>query len=167
MWQYLGWCCACERRGYARFLLWKCWPSLLVCGIGTSRHGDSEKQNGLKFVRTVRWKFFIAWGPWIAVVSCYWIHHCRVYVTTTMHIRMTLYCEGAWLYCDYFIWVCILYCGCFNLFCNVWMCVFVGFVLCGCFGNMFTRIYCVLYCLYCVFYIVSFMYIYSYLFCLY
>ena len=24
----------------------------------------------------------------------------------------------------------ILYCGCFNLFCNVWMCV------CGCFGNV-------------------------------
>ena len=35
------------------------------------------------------------------------------------------------------------------------------------FGNMCTCIYCVLYCLYCVFCIVSFMYIYSYLFCLY
>ena len=31
----------------------------------------------------------------------------------------------------------------------------------------FTCIYCVLYCLYCVFCIASFMYIYSYLFCLY
>jgi len=47
MWQYLGWCWACKRRGYARFLLWKSWPSLLACGIGSSRHGDSEKQNGL------------------------------------------------------------------------------------------------------------------------
>jgi hypothetical protein len=28
--------------------------------------------------------------------------------------------------------VCILYCGCFNLFCNVWVCVGVGFVMCGC-----------------------------------
>ena len=27
---------------------------------------------------------------------------------------------------------CILYCGCFNLFCNVWVCVCVGFVMCGC-----------------------------------
>jgi hypothetical protein len=35
--------------------------------------------------------------------------------------------------------------------CNVWMCVYVGFVVCGCFGNMCTCIYCVLYCLYCVF----------------
>jgi hypothetical protein len=36
----------------------------------------------------------------------------------------------------------ILYCGCFNLFCNVWVCVcggivmcecvYVGFVVCGC-----------------------------------
>ena len=39
--------------------------------------------------------------------------------------------------------------------------------MCGCFGNMCTGIYCVLYCLYCVCCIVSFVYIYSYLFCLY
>jgi len=37
--------------------------------------------------------------------------------------------------------------------CGVWVCVCVGFVMFGCFGNMFTctRIYCVLYCLCCVF----------------
>jgi len=29
----------------------------------------------------------------------------------------------------------ILYCGCFNLFCNVWVCVCVGFVMCGCSDN--------------------------------
>ena len=28
-------------------------------------------------------------------------------------------------------------------FCNVWVCVCVGFVKCGGFGNMCTRIYCV------------------------
>jgi len=28
-------------------------------------------------------------------------------------------------------------------FCNVWACVCVGFVMCGCFGNMCTCIYCV------------------------
>jgi len=27
--------------------------------------------------------------------------------------------------------VCISYCGCFNWFCNVWLCVCVGFVKCG------------------------------------
>ena len=49
-----------------------------------------------------------------------------------------------------FYLVCILYCGCFNLFCNVRVCVCVGFVmcgmfwqLCGYFGNMCTCIYCV------------------------
>ena len=42
-------------------------------------------------------------------------------------------------------------------FCNVWVCVCVGFVMCGCFGM------CVL--VFTVFCIVSFMYIYSYLFC--
>ena len=61
------------------------------------------------------------------------------------------YAEGTWSYCDCFYLVCILYWGCFNLFCNVWICVCVGFVLCWCFGNMCTCIYCVLYCLYCVF----------------
>jgi hypothetical protein len=28
--------------------------------------------------------------------------------------------------------MCILYCGCFNLFCNVWVCVCMGFVVCRC-----------------------------------
>jgi energy-coupling factor transporter transmembrane protein EcfT len=36
----------------------------------------------------------------------------------------------------------------------------VGFVMCGCFVNMCT-------CIYCVFFIISFMYIYCYFFCLY
>jgi len=48
----------------------------------------------------------------------------------------------------------------------VCVCVRVGFVICGCFGNMYTCIYCVLYCWYCVLCIVSFIYIYSYLLCL-
>ena len=82
----------------------------------------------------------------------------------TISIRYILYC------------VCFnLYCGYFNLFCNVWVCVCVGFVMCGCFGNIRSSeykhvcacIHCYLYCLYFVFCIVSFMYIYSYLFCLY
>ena len=30
------------------------------------------------------------------------------------------------------ILVCILYCGCFNWFCDVWVCVCVGFVMYGC-----------------------------------
>jgi len=31
---------------------------------------------------------------------------------------------------------CSLYCVCFNLFCNVWVCECVGFVMCESFGNM-------------------------------
>ena len=71
------------------------------------------------------------------------------------------YIEGTWLYCEYFIWcvsctvvvlTCFVMCGC--------LC------MCGCFGIMCACVYCVLYCLYCVFCTVSFMYIYSYLFCL-
>jgi hypothetical protein len=58
--------------------------------------------------------------------------------------------------------VCILYCGCFNWFYNVWVCVCVGvLVICV---LVFTA-----FCIVCtlVFCTVSFMYIYSYLFCLY
>ena len=50
---------------------------------------------------------------------------------------------GYILYCV----CCNLYCCCFNLLCNVLVCVCLGFVMCGCFGNMYTSIYCVLYCL--------------------
>jgi len=53
-----------------------------------------------------------------------------------------LYIETTCLYCDYFI----LY-----VLCTV--VVLTCFVMCGCFGNMFTCIYCVLYCLYCVFFV--------------
>ena len=52
--------------------------------------------------------------------------------------------------------VCI--CG----FCNVWVCVCVGFVMCECFDNcVVVLVICVL--VFTVFFIVSFMYIYSYL----
>ena len=36
---------------------------------------------------------------------------------------------GYILYCAFFF---NLYCGCCNLFCNMWVCVCVGFVMCGC-----------------------------------
>ena len=65
-------------------------------------------------------------------------------------------------FCNVWVFVCVdfVMCG----FCNVWVCVCVCFVICVCFGK---SVYCVLYCLYCVLCIVSFMYIYSYLFFLY
>jgi hypothetical protein len=53
---------------------------------------------------------------------------------STMHIRVTLY-SGYLIVLWLFYLVCILYCGCFNLFCNVWVCVRVGFVMCGYFDN--------------------------------
>jgi hypothetical protein len=50
---------------------------------------------------------------------------------SNIHVRVTLY----WGYLIV-LWLlylmCILYCGCFNLFCNMWVCVCVGFVMCGC-----------------------------------
>ena len=47
------------------------------------------------------------------------------------------YTEGTWLYmyCDYFMW-----------FAFSAVVVLTGFVMCGCFGNKCTCIYCVLYC---------------------
>ena len=58
-------------------------------------------------------------------------------------------------------------------FCNVWVCVCVGFVMFRCFDSCVgVLVICVLvftvFCIACtVFGVVSFMYIYSYLFCLY
>jgi hypothetical protein len=43
---------------------------------------------------------------------------------------------------------CFLMCG----FCNVWVCVCVGFVMCVNFDSVCTCIYCIVYCLYCVLY---------------
>jgi hypothetical protein len=69
---------------------------------------------------------------------------------STMYIRATLY-WGYLIVMWQFHLVCTLYYGCFNLFCNVWVCVCVNFVMCGCFGIMCTCICCVLCCLYCVY----------------
>jgi len=65
-----------------------------------------------------------------------------------------------------------LYCGCFNLFCNVWVCVCVGFVMCWCSDNCVgVLVICVLVFTVFLFFvlrlnIVLLMYIYSYVFCL-
>ena len=48
-----------------------------------------------------------------------------------MYIRMTLH-WGYWIVFWLFKLLCILCCGCFNSFCNVRLCVCVGFVMCGC-----------------------------------
>jgi hypothetical protein len=59
----------------------------------------------------------------------------------TMFLRVTLY----WRYLSVLrlFQLCILYCGCFNSFCNVWM----FWQLCGCFGNMCT---CLTFCWSCI-----------------
>jgi hypothetical protein len=50
------------------------------------------------------------------------------------------------------VWVCVrvgfVMCGCVCVCVGFVMCgcVCVGFVMCGCFGNMCTCIYCALYC---------------------
>ena len=60
--------------------------------------------------------------------------------------------------------VCLGVCMCG--FCNMYVCVWRGgFVMCGCFGNKCTCIYCVLYCLYLVFLYFS-VYVYIFLFVL-
>jgi hypothetical protein len=78
---------------------------------------------------------------------------------STVHIRVTLY-WGCLIVLWLFHLVYILYCGCFNLFCNGWVCICVGFVMCRCFGNMCTCIYCVctVFALYrlCIFILICF-----------
>jgi len=45
-------------------------------------------------------------------------------------------------------------------FCNVWVCVCVGFIMCGCFGNcvgvLVIRVLVFNVCLYCFFYVYLF-----------
>jgi len=59
------------------------------------------------------------------------------------------------------VWVCIcvgfVMCGCVY----VWVCVRVGFVMCGCFGNMCTCIYCVR--IVCTVFLYCFVYVCLYL----
>jgi len=90
----------------------------------------------------------------------------------SMYIRVTLH----WGYLIV-LWllhlVSILYCDCFNLFCNVWVCVCVSFVMCGCIDNcmgVLVKGVLVRYLLCFVLFVlcicsVSFIYIYSYLLC--
>jgi hypothetical protein len=57
----------------------------------------------------------------------------------TVYIRVTLY-WGYWIVLWLFRLVCVLCCGYCNLFCNAWVCICVGFVMCGSLGNMSTGI---------------------------
>jgi hypothetical protein len=57
-------------------------------------------------------------------------------------------------FCNEWVCVCLgfVMCGCVYVWvCNVWVCVCVGFVMCGCYANMCTGICCGLYCFYCGF----------------
>ena len=79
-------------------------------------------------------------------------------------IRVWPHTEGTWLYCYYFIWVYLvlcfnLYCGCFNLFFNMWVCVCVGvLVICV---LVFT-----VFCIACTVFLYCFIYVYLFLFVL-
>ena len=71
--------------------------------------------------------------------------------------------------------VCILYCGCFNWFCNVWVCVYLDFVTCGyvyvlvllCVGVL---VICVLvftvFCIVCIVFLYCFVCVYLFFFVL-
>jgi len=89
---------------------------------------------------------------------------------STMYIRVTYY----WGYLTV-LWLlhllCILYCNCFNLFCNVWVCVCVGFVMCGRYDNFVgVLIICVLvfalFCIVCTVFLYCFVCAYLFLFVL-
>ena len=45
--------------------------------------------------------------------------------------------------------LCVCVCG--GGYCNVWVCACVSFVICGCFGNMCTSIYCLILFMFCIF----------------
>jgi len=53
---------------------------------------------------------------------------------SNMDIRVILYRGYLIVFLLYHL-VFILNCSCFNLFCNMWVCVCVGFIMCGCCDN--------------------------------
>jgi hypothetical protein len=69
---------------------------------------------------------------------------------------------GYLLYCVYFN----LCCGCFNLFCNVWVCVCVGFVMYGFFFWQNVYLYLVCFVLFLARLLYCFVYVYLFLFVL-
>jgi hypothetical protein len=118
----------------------------------------------------ILWLFHLGISCTVFVLTCVVVVlTCIVFVLTCIVVVLTcilvvLTCIVVVLNCIVVVLTCIVV---FNLFCKVWVCVCVNFVMCGCFVNMYICIYCVSYCLNCVFCIVSFMYIYSCSFCLY
>ena len=82
----------------------------------------------------------------------------------TTHIRVTLY-WGYLIVLWLFYLACVLYCGCFNLFCNMWVCVGVWFVMCGCFdncvGGLIIRVLIFSVFLYCFVYMYVFLFVIS------
>jgi hypothetical protein len=78
--------------------------------------------------------------------SRHWTAWCIVLWRSSSHVNLREICGGsggcrAGVYCDYFIWcvscavvvlTCFVICGCVMCgFCNVWVCLCVGFVMCG------------------------------------
>ena len=60
---------------------------------------------------------------------------------------------------------------CFNLFCNEWVCVSVGFVMCGCFNNcvgvlVICALVIIVFCIACTVFLYCFVYVYLFFFVL-
>jgi len=72
------------------------------------------------------------WNSWGQKVTFYWGHSTILWL---FHLLCILYCSCFTLFCD--VWVCLcvgfVMFGCVYVWvCNVWVCVCVGFVTCGC-----------------------------------
>jgi len=99
--------------------------------------GSNRARSLTSELRLSSWeyKYHVHWGDLILrVLDC----------IMTISFGCILYCGRFNLFCN--VWLCV----CMYGFCNMWMCVCVGFVVRGCFGNTCACIYCVLYCVYCV-----------------
>jgi hypothetical protein len=70
------------------------------------------------------------------------------------------------------VWVYVSVGVCMCKFCNVWVCVCVGFVKCGCFDNcvgvlVIRVLEFTVFCIVFTVFLYCFVYVYSYLLCLY
>ena len=108
------------------------------------------------------WSDFILKWSWMSEVSeVKWVT--SKFLGTKLPCTLGLPCtEDTWLCCDYFIW-CV---SCtVVVLSNIWACVFVGFVMCGCFDNYVgVLVICVLSFttfLYCFVYVYLFLFVTS------
>jgi len=132
------------------------WLNKILFEYSITQRGGSYNKNNPDDGRGHHINMSVPYKGWLCdnfgnIVWCLWLEWCMY-----LYIRVTLcwgYLNVLWL----FHLVCILYCGCFNLFCNVWICVCVGVLV-------IRVLEFAVFCSVCTVFLYGFVYVYLFLF---